>query len=153
MTRTTESVSAATVRRLRPSDLERVVEIDARVTGRPRRGYFVHKLETNLLDSSVEVSLGADVDGRLVGFVLCRVWTGEFGATEPVAVLDTIGVHPDFQRRRIGEALLEQLATNLRGLCVARLRTEVAWDELALLGFFHRGGFRPAPRLCLELEL
>lgn len=153
MTGTTELEPAATVRRLHPSDLERVVEIDALVTGRPRRGYFVHKLQTNLLDSSVEVSLGAEADGRLIGFALCRVWTGEFGATEPVAVLDTIGVHPDFRHRGVGEALLEQLAVNLRGLCVARLRTEVAWDELALLGFFHRRGFRPAARLCLDLEL
>jgi ribosomal protein S18 acetylase RimI-like enzyme len=142
-----------TVRRLKPTDLERVVAIDALLTGRSRRGYFEHKLETNLLDSTIEASLAVDVDHRLVGFLLVRVWTGEFGASEPVAVLDTIGVHPEFQGRGIGEALVEQLITNLRGLHVATIRTEVGWDDFALLHFFHRAGFVPARRLCLDLSL
>ena len=141
------------VRGLRPADLARVVALDALVGGRERRGYFEHKLATNLLDSSVAVSLGAEVDGTLVAFLLARVWTGEFGATEPVAVLDTLGVHPGFQRRGIGHALLDQLATNLRGLRVHALRTEVDWDALELLRFFHHHGFRPAARVCLELDL
>jgi ribosomal protein S18 acetylase RimI-like enzyme len=141
------------VRRLRPDDLERVVALDALITGRERRGYFEHKLATNLLDSSVEVSLGAEVDGILVGFVLARVWTGEFGTTEPVAVLDTLGVQPGFRHRGIGAALVDQLATNLRGLEVDTLRTEAAWDAFDLLRFFHRHGFRPAARVCLDLDL
>lgn len=148
-----ELVPLIEVRRLRPSDFERVVDLDALVTGRRRRGYFAHKLATSLLDSSLEVSLGAEIDASLIGFVLARVWTGEFGLTEPVAVLDTIAVHPAFQHHGVGDALLEQLAANLRGLCVAKLRTEVAWDEIALLRFFHHRGFAPAPRLCLDLEL
>ena len=141
------------VRGLRPADLGRIVALDALITGRERRGYFEHKLATNLLDSSVEVSLGAEVDGILVGFLLARVWTGEFGATEPVAVLDTLGVQPAFQHRGIGAALLDQLATNLRGLEVAILRTEAAWNDFALLRFFHHHGFHPAARVCLDLAL
>ncbi|NOT29589.1 MAG: GNAT family N-acetyltransferase [Planctomycetes bacterium] len=146
-------VAICRVRHLRPSDLRRVVALDELITGRERRGYFEHKLQTNLLDSSVEVSLGAEVDGILVGFLLARVWTGEFGATEPVAVLDTLGVQPAFQHQGVGDALLDQLVTNLRGLAVYALRTEVAWDGFELLRFFHRHGFRPAPRVCLDLDL
>lgn len=141
------------VRRLRPADLARVVALDALVTGRERHGYFEHKLQTNLLDSSVEVSLGGEVDGILVGFLLARVWTGEFGTTEPVAVLDTLGVQPALQHRGIGDALFDQLATNLRGLGVRVLRTEVDWDGFDLLRFFQGHGFRPAARVGLELDL
>ncbi|MBL8861210.1 MAG: GNAT family N-acetyltransferase [Planctomycetes bacterium] len=141
------------VRRLRPADLDRVVALDALVTGRERRGYFVHKLKENLLDTSVQVSLGAELDGILVGFLLARVWTGEFGLTDPVAVLDTIGVQPQFQHHGIGDALLAQLATNLRGLNVATLRTEVGWGSFDLLRFFHRHGFQPAARVCLDMDL
>jgi ribosomal protein S18 acetylase RimI-like enzyme len=141
------------VRRLRPQDLDRVVDLDARVVGRSRRGYLEHKLRVNLLESSVEVSLGAEVDGSLVGFLLARVWTGEFGVTEPVAVMDTIGVHPDFQGRGVGRALLDQLRVNLRGLGVGSLRTEVGWEAQPLLRFFHDEGFAPARRLSLELDL
>jgi ribosomal protein S18 acetylase RimI-like enzyme len=141
------------VRRLRPADLNRVVAVDKLVTGRERRGFFEHKLKENLLDTSVQVSLGAEVDGILVGFLLARVWTGEFGLTDPVAVLDTIGLQPQFRHLGIGEALMRQLAMNLRGLNVATLRTEVGWDQFELLRFFHRHGFRPAPRVCLDLDL
>lgn len=141
------------VRRLRPTDLERVVDLDARVTGRSRRDYLEHKLRVNLLESSIEVSLGAELDASLVGFLLARVWTGEFGATEPVAVMDTIGVHPDFQGQGVGQALLDQLRVNLRGLGVGTLRTEVGWEAQDLLRFFHDQGFAPARRLSLELDL
>ena len=79
--------------------------------------------------------------------------TGEFGVTEPVAVLDTVGVHPDFQGQGVGHALLDQLAVNLRGLGVGSLRTEVGWESQGLLRFFHEAGFVPAPRLSLELDL
>jgi len=144
---------AIRVRRLRPADLDRVVALDALVSGRARRGYFVRKLEENLQDTSVQISLGAEADGILVGFLLARMWTGEFGATDPVAVLDTIGVQPEFQGRGIGRALLDQLHVNLRGLRVGTLRTEVGWDAQELLRFLHREGFRPAARLCLELDV
>jgi hypothetical protein len=29
----------------------------------------------------------------------------------------------------------------------------VGWDELPLIGFFQHEGFRPAPRVCLDLDL
>jgi ribosomal protein S18 acetylase RimI-like enzyme len=149
----TRELDTCRVRNLRSGDLDRVVALDALITGRERRGYYQNKLETNLLDTSVAISLGAERDGRLIGFLLARVWTGEFGLSEPTAVLDTIGVHPDFQHHGIGDALIDQLATNLRGLQVSTLRTEVAWEQFALLRFFHHHGFRPAPRVCLDLDL
>jgi ribosomal protein S18 acetylase RimI-like enzyme len=141
------------VRNLRPADLDRVVALDLLITGRERRGYYQHKLEMHLLDTSVAVSLGAESDGRLVGFLLARVWTGEFGVTENTAVLDSIGVHPDFQHKGIGDALIDQLATNLRGLQVSTLRTQVAWEQFELLRFFHHHGFRPSASVCLDLNL
>lgn len=153
MNPTLEHTTDFVVRRLRPGDLERVIALDARIVGRSRHGFLAHKLQVNLLQSSVQVSLGVELDGSLVGFLFARVWTGEFGATDPVAVLDTLGIHPDFQGRGLGRALVEQLVTNLRGLGVRALRTEAGWEDQDLLRFFHDQGFAPAPRLCLELAL
>lgn len=141
------------VRRLRPEDLEAVVALDAKIVGRRRDDYFRVKLEQNLVETGIKVSLGAEVEGCFAGFLLARVYYGEFGAIEPVAVLDTMGVNPDFQRRGVGAAILDQLRTNLRGLGIGTLRTEVDWGEPEMLGFLRRAGFRPAPRLCLDLDL
>jgi ribosomal protein S18 acetylase RimI-like enzyme len=141
------------VRNLRKQDLEGVIQIDARNTGRTRRGYFEIKLKQALADTGIVISLGAEADGRLAGFLLARVYQGEFGAMEPVAVLDTIGVLPLAGKRGVGRALMAQLRTNLLGLGIEKLETEVSWDDQQLLSFFHHAGFRPAPRLCLDCDL
>lgn len=148
-----DTASEVTVRNLRPDDLERVIALDARNTGRRREEYFRIKLQQNLVETGVKVSLACEIGGLFCGFLLARVFYGEFGMSEPTAFLDTIDVHPDFRQRGAGRAMLRQLCTNLAALGVGRLRTEVDWDEQALWGFFHREGFRPAPRLCLDLDL
>jgi ribosomal protein S18 acetylase RimI-like enzyme len=146
-------VDEVVVRNLRPSDLDAVIAVDAKLTGRRRDEFYEHKLHQAFHDSGIQVSLAVEADGNLVGFLLARVYYGEFGRTDPVAVLDAMGVHPDFARRGAGRDLLAQLCTNLRGLGLRRLQTEVGWDHLDLLCFFHSQGFRPAPRICLDLDL
>jgi ribosomal protein S18 acetylase RimI-like enzyme len=141
------------IRNLRPEDYEALVRIDARIVGRRRDEFFRVKLRQAAADTGVAVSLVAEVDGLVVGFVLARVYYGEFGMAEPAAVLDVFGVHPDFRGRHVGAALVHQLRTNLIGLGISRLQTEVAWDSPDLITFFHHEGFLPAPRLCLDLDL
>lgn len=141
------------VRRLQPQDLEAVIHLDAKLTGRRRTEYFKLKLNENLSATGIVVSLAAELDGLFAGFLLARVYYGEFGLLEPAAVLDTFGVHPDFRRRGVGRALMIQLMTDLRGLGVPRLSTEVSWDDPDLITFFQHQGFRPAQRFCLDLDL
>ncbi len=144
---------AIVVRALTPDDLDGVIRIDGAVTGRPRGEYFRLKLDQNLAETGIKVSLAAEVDGLFIGFLLARVYYGEFGMPEPSAVLDTIGVDPAFSGRGVGEALLRQLRMQLSGLGVGRLQTEVSWEQQELLAFFRKIGFEPAPRFCLDLEV
>lgn len=146
-----EHRGALIVRRLRPDDLSRVVAIDAKLLGRERSKYFESVLQRNLRDTGVQVSLAAEQDDLFVGYLLARAWYGEFGTLEPYAVLESLGVHPDFHRGGVGAALLEQLVVNLNALGLTRLRTEVEWRDRDLVNFFHRAGFAPGPRLCLDL--
>lgn len=145
--------ASVVVRGLRPDDLDRVIALDAKVTGRRREEFFRVKLQQNLQETGIKVSLAAEVDGGFAGFLLARVFYGEFGTMEPAAVLDTIDVDPGYQGRGVGRALLDQLCTNLAGLGVGELRTEASWDAPHLLAFFQREGFRPASRLCLDLDV
>jgi len=148
-----EQEDRVVVRNLRPDDLEQVIAVDEKSGGKRREEYFKVKLAQNLAETGVKVSLAASLEDCFVGFLLARVYYGEFGAPEPAAVLDTFDVHPDFRRQGIGTALLEQLCKNLDGLGVHALRTEVSWDDPTLLAFFHERGFRPAERFCLDLNL
>ncbi len=101
----------------------------------------------------MRISLGAEIDGVLVGALLGSVHYGEFGQPEPVAILDTVLVDPAFARRGVATAMLRQLLRNLSALRIEHLRTEVAWDEVDLAAFFARSGFVPVPRLVLELRV
>ncbi len=137
------------VRSVAERDLQALIAIDRRITGRDRSQYFERKLADALHESDVRVSLVAERDGIVVGFIMARVDLGEFGRVEPAAVLDTIGVDPDYRNLGIGRALLSQLLVNLATLRVECLRTEVDWRDRGLLAFLDRCGFHPAQQLCL----
>ncbi len=138
------------VRTMREDDLKALIAIDGRITGGDRSAYFERKLDEALHQSDVRVSLVADRDGGPVGFVMARVDFGEFGRVDPTAVIDTIGVHPDFRDQGIGEALISQLLINLMMLRVEQVRTEIDWRDRDLLGFLDHCGFRPSQQLCFE---
>ena len=141
------------VRRLGPDDLEAVVRIDTAGTGHTRTEFYRTKLARALEDSGIQLSLAAELDEMVVGFLIVSFYYGEFGRPETVAVVEAFGVHPEYQGRKVAKALLRQLEMNLRALGVEEVRTEVGWDQLDLLSFLAHSGFRPAPRFCLEKRL
>ena len=138
---------AMTIASLQPSDLDAVVRIDEAITGTRRVDYMQRMLAEAMHDSAIRVSLTARLDGGIAGFLTARVDIGDFGRVEPVAVLDTIGVHPEFRNRHVAHALLSQLFVNLAALRIERVETTVAPHDLALLGFLYDVGFGPSQRL------
>jgi GNAT superfamily N-acetyltransferase len=141
------------VRSMSEADLPAIVKLDRKITGQDRSAYYRRKAAEVFRQSGVRVSLVAEVDGAFAGFLMARVDLGEFGRTEPIAVLDTIGVDPGFAGRRVGRALLEQLLLNLRSLRAESLVTEVEWGRQDLLGFLVRCGFEHSQRLCFVKAL
>ena len=135
------------VRAMHARDLPQIVRIDREITGRDREAYIAGKLGEAMDDSAIRVSLTASVDGAIVGYLMARADLGDFGRTEPVAVLDTIGVDPAYEHRGIGHALVSQLFANLGALQIDRVETVVAPTDLALLGFLYNTGFKPSQRL------
>ncbi len=138
------------VRSLRPADLDAVVRIDKRIVGRSRRSYFEVTLAEALNKTRITISLGVDIDGHLVGYLMGRLYYGEFGVPEPIAILDTIGVDPEHPREGIGRALMAQLRQNLGALGIERIRTEAGWNDWALIRFLDAEGFAPSQRICLD---
>jgi len=149
----TPARDAILVRNLRREDLDAIVAIDTAAVGRRRDRFLALKTQQAFSDTGIAASLVAELDNHVIGFLLARVYYGEFGVVEPSAVLDVLGVHPDYRGRRVAAALLDQLRTNLLGLGIAHLQTEVQWSSPELISFFQHEGFVLAPRLCLELDL
>jgi ribosomal protein S18 acetylase RimI-like enzyme len=141
------------VRSMVEGDLHSLTSIDRRITGRDRAAYFQRKLEEALGESDVRISLVAELDGRPVGFIMARVDFGEFGRTDSAAIMDTIGVDPDYANRGVGRALVTQLLVNLMTLRVDKVLTEVDWSARDLLGFLDSCGFRPSSYLCFDRDM
>ena len=127
--------------------LNDVVRIDRAITGRDRRAYMQRQLAEAMQDSPVRVSLTARRDEVVVGFLMARTDLGDFGRVDPVAVVDTIGVDPEYSHRGIGHALISQLFANLGALRIERVETIVASRDFGLLGFLYDVGFGPSQRL------
>lgn len=143
-----------TVRLLRSEDFNDIVELDRMITGTTRSLYYERKMRAVLDDSTHAVSsLAAEVDGKLVGFLMAHVHDGEFGVPETLAILDTVGVNPEMQRLGVARILFDEFCTNMRAIGVGRLRTLVDWNSLDLIRFFHSMGFAPVPVLSLERKL
>jgi ribosomal protein S18 acetylase RimI-like enzyme len=151
--KTNEEETGVVVRTLKHSDLEDIIGIDAHNFGKPRRDYYRLKLELAMADTSVRMSLGAEVNGKLVGFLFGSMFHGDYGLPEPLATLDALGVHSEFSRRGVATALWEQFVTNLKALRVDRIRTQVPWSNWELMTFFHKVGFLPGSHLCVDRKL
>ena len=143
----------ADVRSMTPADLDAIARIDGGITGRQRLDYIAARLAEALADGGVRVSLTARCDDAIVGYLMARADLGDFGRTEPVAVIDTIGVDPAFAHRGIGRALLSQLFANLDALRVERVETVVPQRNLGLLAFLYKAGFVPSQRLAFVHRL
>ncbi|MBC8268526.1 MAG: GNAT family N-acetyltransferase [Rhodospirillaceae bacterium] len=143
--------TSSTIRPLRPDDLERVVGIDSRIMGRPRRKFFEKRLQAAIADAHGFVALAlTDPSGALKGFAIARIQNGEYGDEKRAAVLDVIGVDPDARHDGGGHALLNGMTDILKKLKISELRTQVDWQDLGLSRFFASTGFQLAPEQILE---
>ncbi len=140
----------ADVQAMTAADLDAIVRIDRENTGSDRRAYLAARLAEAEQNRSIRASLVARCDGTVVGYLMARADRGDFGRTEPVAVIDTLGVDAGYAHRGVGHALMAQLFANLGALRVDVVETAVPLSNSTLLGFLVSCGFRSSPRLAFR---
>jgi predicted N-acetyltransferase YhbS len=146
------SVENVKVRTLKREDLDAIVEIDEKVLGEYRRDYWERKLEL-MNNKFSQISLVAEIEGKVVGFILGDVSGWEFGVPETIGWIETIGVTPTYQKRGLATALARELIKNLRAIGVKTIYTLVSWNDWDLLQFFHAMGFTRGDMINLELKI
>jgi ribosomal protein S18 acetylase RimI-like enzyme len=132
------------VRLMTAADLPAVIGIDRKYAQRERSAFYQGKFAACVGEPGINTSLIAESDGLPVGFLFGQVFFGEFGIPVTRAVLDAIGVLPDFRTHGVAKALFQQYCKNLSGLRVDAIDTLVEWNRFDLLGFFSALGFRPS---------
>ena len=146
------SMENVKIRILRYEDLNAIVEIDQKVLGENRRNYWERKLEL-MKNKSSQISLVAELEGKVVAFILGDVSGWEFGVPETIGWIDTIGVEPAHQKKGIATALAHELINNLRAMGVRTIYTLVSWNDWDLLQFFHAMEFTRGDMINLELKI
>ena len=140
------------IRHLKKEDLEAIVEIDEKILGYDRKDYWERKLE-QMNDKASQVSLAAEAEGKVVGFVLGDISGWEFGVPDTIGWIDTIGIDPAFQKKGLATALANELIRNLKTIGVRAIYTLVSWNDWDLLQFFHAMGFTRGDMINLELRI
>lgn len=147
------------VRMLSIDDLDTILEIDERIKragnldDSERMEYLKETATFHIEQGDPLMNLGAELDGKLVGFVLAETGLWEFGSGKKTGWIKVLGVDPDYQGRGIGHKLGETLMRHFRRTGVKRVRTLVAWYEGDLLSYFKSLGFEILNMIPLERKL
>ena len=147
--------STIKIRLMKADDFDAVVGIDEKVLKSSRPEYYELKFEMLFKSKDyLPASLVAEKeDGTLVGFVMGRIYMGEYGIFQGEATLDTIGVDPSIQHRGIGEQLINEFMDHLRDVGVQKINTLVDWNDSKLINFFSANQFSPSKTINLERKL
>ena len=141
------------IRSLTIGDLDGIVKIDLKVSGEARRDFWGEKIK--LPSSRYPLSgLCAELEGRVIGFIVGEVSGWEFGIPETVGWISTIGVDPDYQHKGVARQLTQEFIKKLKEIGVSVVYTLVNWSDWDLLKFFHAMGFtRGGEMINLELKI
>jgi ribosomal protein S18 acetylase RimI-like enzyme len=139
-----------TIRPVEASDLDDIVRIDEKLTGHTRKEYWQTRLEIAALRPPW-MSLVAETDGRLVGFLLGWVGESEFGIAGATGWIDLIGLDPRYRGLGVGRALVDRFVTSGRELrAVHKVATLIDLTQADVREFFVHLGFRHGPMIQLE---
>ena len=147
-----KDLGSPVIRSMVHSDLPQIIELDIKVLGKPRPAYWERKLE--LVEKRSQVSsLVAELDGKVIGFIIGDVSSWEYGVPENIGWIDTIGVDPDYQRKGVAKILFTEMSANLKKVGVDAIYTLVTRRDWRLLKFFNNLGFQEGDMINLELDI
>jgi ribosomal protein S18 acetylase RimI-like enzyme len=149
-----ELLNQMNIRPLTLSDLDAIVEIDRKVLGKPRQEFWKKRMELINATRYPHSCLVAELEGKVIGFILGEVSGWEFGVPDTIGWISTIGVDPDYQHRGVTRKLSQEFIKNLKTIHVNTIYTLVNWNDWDLLNFFRAMGFtRGRDLINLELKL
>ena len=142
--------TAIVARAAEMSDLDAIVRIDEKLSGQTRKDYWRQRLEIAALRPPW-MSLVAETDGRVAGFLFGWVGESEFGIARPTAWVDQIGVDPPYRGRGIGRALVDRFVLSARELrAVEKIATLIDLGQADVREFFLHAGFHHGPMIQMD---
>ena len=140
------------IRMLEDTDIGGITSLDEKIGGRyrpevweSRIGYYLRR--------DPEALVVAETGGKVVGFMLGEVRSGEFGLEEPTGWIEVLGVDPECRGQAIGRRMADQMLAHFRDSGAETVRTLVDETMGDIAEFFDRLGFEPAPIRSFVMKL
>lgn len=148
----TQATPEVTIRMLEDTDIGDITSLDEKIGGRyrpevweSRIGYYLRR--------DPEALVVAEAEGRVVGFMLGEVRSGEFGLDEPTGWVEVLGVDPDMRGQAVGRRMADQMLAHFRSKGTTTVRTLVDETMGDIAQFFSSLGFEPAPIRSFVMKL
>jgi ribosomal protein S18 acetylase RimI-like enzyme len=154
-----EASAQITVRSLAIDDIPNILRIESKIEKEmgieesEQMKYLKETANYNIAQGDPLMSLGAEVDGKLVGFIIGEIKLWEFGKGEKTGWIKALGVDPQFQGKGVGKALGERLLDHFKRRGIKRVRTLVEWYAGDLISYFKSLGFDILNMIPLEKKL
>ena len=139
------------IRSMKIEDADDIGRIQASITKSPAKIDFRQVIEEQV-QRDKDASFVAEVDNRIVGFMISYIVYGGFGL-EKSAWIATLGVDPQFMGQGIGKRLAKEILRACRDMGIKHVFTSVRWDSVDLLSFFKTLDFDRSNFINLRKEL
>ena len=143
----------AYVRNLEKRDIAAIVDMEERQTGVARASFWEKRIEISEAIRPHWASLVAEIDNRVVGFLLGRSGELEFGLPGTVAWIEMIGVDPVFRHQGVARALIEKFSESAEDHGIRTIFTLITSNQTEMQQFFSRLGFIHGKMLHYQKEL
>ena len=127
------------IRKLQIEDAESICRIQESITKEPSTIDCRRAAEEEAKNKD-DVSFVAELDGKVVGFIITYIIYGGFGL-EKSAWIGLFGVDPKYMDRGIGQKMAQKAFVALKKSGIHTIFTSVMWDSTDLLSFFKSLGF------------
>ncbi|MFQ5684102.1 MAG: GNAT family N-acetyltransferase [Candidatus Binatia bacterium] len=141
------------MRKLDQNDLHAIVDIEERVTGIARPNYWAKRIDLSEATQPHWASIVAEIENRVVGFLVGGSSELKFGLRGPVAWIDIIGVDPVYRVQGVGRALIEEFTAWADYHGVKTIFTLIDNGNTKMEQFFSRVGFIQGKILHFQKEI
>ena len=127
------------IRNLKIGDSQDISRIQESITKEPSTIDY-HKVVQEEVKKDNSVNVVAELDGKVVGFIITYILHGGFGL-EKSAWIGLFGVEPKYMGSGIGKRMAKEVFDELTKMNIKNIFTSVKWDSVDLLSFFKSLGF------------
>jgi ribosomal protein S18 acetylase RimI-like enzyme len=155
----TDVSATVAIRFLGMDDLDDILRIQEKIVGEnhSENGDKLASLKDttvyHLQHGDPLLHLGAEIDAKLVGFVIGEIRRWEFGHSEMTGWILILGVDREYQGMGVGRKLGSTLVEHFRKKNVRKIQTLVEWHDGDLISYFKSLGFSLLQMLPLQKEI